>query len=229
MPRYHFPGQPAFLEAAAAEIGRPESAIAARRDTTLSAVATAVRPGRRERWAACRRHPRRGRGPGGSPPRGAPRRRFDARTRSLRPRVHAERRRFPPSPSRGLLGLRAQVEPEMADPIYATDEDIVLRASSDFALLCPRDQKLASGTDGAFDPSDRWCLRSASVDFSAQGVRPGQVVQLLGPPATFRAPGDLLIVASGRATTRSSCAARGRPLGSGSRPARSRGLPAWSS
>ena len=40
MQRYHFPGHPAFLDAAAAEIGRPESASAARRDATLHAVAT---------------------------------------------------------------------------------------------------------------------------------------------------------------------------------------------
>src|SRR5947199_54246 len=50
--------------------------------------------------------------------------------------------------------------------LYATDEDIVLRASADFALLCPRDQKLASGTDGTFMPDDRWTLHSTAVDFA---------------------------------------------------------------
>ena len=40
MPRYHFPGHPAFLDIAAAEFGRPEAALAARRDLTLAAVAT---------------------------------------------------------------------------------------------------------------------------------------------------------------------------------------------
>ena len=40
MARYHFPGHPAFLDVAAAEIGRPEAALAARRDPALAAVAT---------------------------------------------------------------------------------------------------------------------------------------------------------------------------------------------
>ena len=40
MPRYQFPGFPAFLDAAAAEIGHPEVSIPARRDTTLAAIGT---------------------------------------------------------------------------------------------------------------------------------------------------------------------------------------------
>jgi hypothetical protein len=84
-----------------------------------------------------------------------------------------------------------------ATPIsYATDEDLVLRASADFSLLCPRDQKLASGTDGLFDASDRWTLMSPSVDFAAQGLAAGQVVQLLGPTTTFKPPGEALVVAA---------------------------------
>ena len=39
MPRYQFRGHPAFLDAAAAEIGRPEAAGPARRDATLAAIA----------------------------------------------------------------------------------------------------------------------------------------------------------------------------------------------
>ena len=80
--------------------------------------------------------------------------------------------------------------------VYATDEAVSLRAPADFALLCPRDQVLAAGTDGVFDPSDRWTMFSPSVNFSLQGVAPGQVVQLLGPITIFRPPGDVLIVDS---------------------------------
>ena len=40
MSRYHFAGHPAFLDTAAAEIGRPEVALAARRDPTLVAIST---------------------------------------------------------------------------------------------------------------------------------------------------------------------------------------------
>lgn len=39
MPSYVFPGYPAFLETAAAELGRPESAAPARRISAISAMA----------------------------------------------------------------------------------------------------------------------------------------------------------------------------------------------
>jgi hypothetical protein len=115
------------------------------------------------------------------------------------------------------------VEDDMSDPIYATDEDIALRASADFAILCPRDQSLAVGLDGVFYPSDRWTLQSASVDFTAQGVLPGQVVQLLGPTSTFRAPGEGLVVVatSGHAVT---LRRKGQPAGSGQPPSPVGGL-----
>ena len=111
----------------------------------------------------------------------------------------------------------------MPDPIYATDEDVALRASADFAILCPRDQTLAAGLDGVFDPSDRWSLQSASVNFTAQGVLPGQVVQLLGPSSAFRAPGDgLIVVASnGHVVT---LRRKGQPAGAGQPPAPASGL-----
>lgn len=111
----------------------------------------------------------------------------------------------------------------MPNPIYATDEDIALRASADFAILCPRDQTLAAGLDGVFDPSDRWSLQSASVDFTAQGVLPGQVVQLLGPASAFRAPGEALIVvaANGHIVT---LRRKGQPAGVGQPPAPASGL-----
>lgn len=78
--------------------------------------------------------------------------------------------------------------------VYATDEDVALRASADFGLVCPKDQVIAAGTDGVFDPTSRWTLASPSVNFSQQGVAPGQIVQLLGPTSTFRPPGDMLVV-----------------------------------
>lgn len=76
--------------------------------------------------------------------------------------------------------------------LYVQDEDLALRAPADFPLLCPGSQRLAAGSDGAFSASDRWTLRSATIDFAAQGVRPGQVVQLV--PATGGSP-TLLAVA----------------------------------
>ena len=78
--------------------------------------------------------------------------------------------------------------------LQVTDEDVALRAPADFAILCPRDQRLASGLDGSILSSDRWVLRSDSNDFNAQGLEPGQVVQLLGPASAFKPPCDLLAV-----------------------------------
>lgn len=90
----------------------------------------------------------------------------------------------------------------MTDPsrVYATDEDIALRAPSDFAILCPRDQCLAQGNDGAFG-ADPWSLTSSSVNFQAAGVAPGQVVRLTQPISVFRPPGDTLTVDSVAAGT----------------------------
>jgi hypothetical protein len=89
--------------------------------------------------------------------------------------------------------------------VYATDEDIALRASTDFVALCPRDQLLASGVDGVFASTDRWTLTSASVDFAAFGLMPGQVVRLTKPTSVFGANGELFAiqtVATGAITLR---------------------------
>jgi hypothetical protein len=80
--------------------------------------------------------------------------------------------------------------------IYATDEDIALRASADYSILCPRDQKLAWGIDGAILASDPWTLTSGSVNFLANGLVPGQVVLLTRPTSAFRPPGELLVIAT---------------------------------
>jgi hypothetical protein len=77
-----------------------------------------------------------------------------------------------------------------------TDEDVILEAPMDFAVLCPRDQRLAWGVDGVFASEDRWRLQSASVDFEGQGLTAGSVVQLLGPSAYFKPPGEALVVES---------------------------------
>lgn len=80
--------------------------------------------------------------------------------------------------------------------VYATDEDIALRVAADFSILCPKDQKLAAGVDGVFDSSDRWTLRSASVDFSNLGPSAGQVVLLTKPIASFKPQGEALAIVS---------------------------------
>jgi hypothetical protein len=61
---------------------------------------------------------------------------------------------------------------------WCTDEDLALRAAGDFAILCPKDQALARGADGAFSSGDLWTISSPSNNFLAQGIAPGNVVQL---------------------------------------------------
>jgi len=78
--------------------------------------------------------------------------------------------------------------------VYATDEDIAIRASADFPILCPKDQKLAAGSDGSFGASLPWTLASSSVDFSACGLSPGNIILLTKPVASFKPPGDALVV-----------------------------------
>lgn len=106
---------------------------------------------------------------------------------------------------------------------YATDEDIALRAPADFALLCPRDQKLAYGSDGAFLSNDLWTLTTGSTDASAPGLMPGQVVQLSKPVSFYKPPGDAFVIASiapGSVTLRR----KGLPPGVGQPPSPQGGL-----
>ena len=80
--------------------------------------------------------------------------------------------------------------------VYATDEDIALRASADFSILCPKDQSLAWGTDGSFGSDDRWTLYSSTVDFQANGLAAGHLVRLTQPVNVFKPPGDAFAVDS---------------------------------
>ena len=107
--------------------------------------------------------------------------------------------------------------------VYATDEDIALRASADFSSLCPRDQLLAYGQDGAFSASDPWTLTSTSVNFNAFGLVPGQVVRLTKPTTAFGPNGELFAiqaVAPGAITLRR----KGQAAGVGQPPVISTGL-----
>ncbi len=80
---------------------------------------------------------------------------------------------------------------------FATNEDIAIRASADLPLICPREQTIASGSDGAFRPGDVWTLRSSTVDFSTQGVLSGQVIQLTRPTQLgARSPSQLFMIDS---------------------------------
>src|SRR5271165_1749378 len=93
--------------------------------------------------------------------------------------------------------------PETTTPVYATDEDILVRASGDFVTLAPAWQRMAAGTDGYFNSGQPWVLNSTSVNFATNGVSPNQVVLLSGPKSQYPGGGDLLAIdsVSGNAIT----------------------------
>lgn len=78
---------------------------------------------------------------------------------------------------------------------YATDEDLAIRAPADWLALCPKDQVVVAGTDGLFLVTDRWTLRSPTVNFADAGLLAGQMVRLGGQSASSL-QGDFYVVAS---------------------------------
>lgn len=80
--------------------------------------------------------------------------------------------------------------------VYCTDEDIAIRASSDFLALAIESQRLAYGTDGSFAAGDPWTLISASNNFTAQGINTGHVCQLKYPKGTFGGSGNMMAVSA---------------------------------
>ena len=86
--------------------------------------------------------------------------------------------------------------PSQTTPVYATDEDIAVRAAGDFVTLCPQWQQMAYGADGVFTGGSPWVLSSASVNFGSNGVQPNQVVQLTAPKTQYPGGGQLLAIDS---------------------------------
>jgi hypothetical protein len=86
--------------------------------------------------------------------------------------------------------------PTQLATLYASDENVAIRASGDFSILCPDWQKLASGTDGVFSPGLPWTLTSASTMFDSAGVTCQHVVWLRKPSTAFKGSGELLAVDS---------------------------------
>ena len=106
---------------------------------------------------------------------------------------------------------------------YATDEDIALRASADYTLLCPRDQKVAVGLDGVFLPGNAWLLGSPTVDFQGRGVQAGQVIQLTRAGSGLR-PGEEGFVIVSATTDGVIVRRKGMPEGAGEPPSPPDGL-----
>jgi hypothetical protein len=113
--------------------------------------------------------------------------------------------------------------PAQLATVYATDENIAVRASGDFPILCPDWQKLAYGIDGVFAAGSPWVLTSPSVVFDAAGVTSQHVVLLKKPNTAFKGSGELLAVDS--ATNGSVTLRRiGANLNQGQPPAPAAGL-----
>jgi hypothetical protein len=86
--------------------------------------------------------------------------------------------------------------PSQTTPVFATDEDILVKASGDFVTLAPAWQCMGKGLDGVFANGAPWVLTSASVNFQTNGVRPNQVVALTAPKSQYPGGGDLLAIDS---------------------------------
>ena len=86
--------------------------------------------------------------------------------------------------------------PEQTAPVYATDEDIAVRAGGDFITLCPGWQQMAYGTDGFFSSGNPWVLNSTQTNFAANNVAPNQVVWLSQPKTQYPGGGALLAIDS---------------------------------
>ena len=84
--------------------------------------------------------------------------------------------------------------PSLTTPVYCSDEDILVHAGGDFALLCPPWQQMAAGNDGVFAPGSPWVLNSASVDFQGNAVSPNQIAWLTAPKSQFPGGGHFLAI-----------------------------------
>ena len=86
--------------------------------------------------------------------------------------------------------------PAQTSPVFASDEDIAVRAGGDWFLLCPAWQQMAAGADGVFTSGHPWVLSSSVCNFASNGVSPNQVVQLSGPKSSYPGSGQLLAIDS---------------------------------
>lgn len=86
--------------------------------------------------------------------------------------------------------------PASTSPVFASDEDCLVRAGGDFATLCPPWQQMAAGTDGVFASGTPWVLTSATINFQQYGVAPNQVIWLTAPKAVYPGGGQFLAIDS---------------------------------
>ncbi len=85
----------------------------------------------------------------------------------------------------------ARMAPSWLSTVYATDEDISIRASGDYAELVPDHQLVIRITDGSLMSINPWVITSATANFIGAGCQPGQVVHIIPNDANvYGADGD---------------------------------------
>lgn len=82
------------------------------------------------------------------------------------------------------------------ETVYCTDEAIAIRCNSDHQVLTPNANLVAEGSDGVFEPGDRWTLKSATVDFEAQGAKSGTLINVCGKYAAIKGSGTVFVIES---------------------------------
>jgi hypothetical protein len=107
--------------------------------------------------------------------------------------------------------------------VYCADEDVAVRASGDFAELCPDDQNFAGAADGVFAAGVPWLLTSATVNFVTAGVLPRCICRLTGPKPNFKSSG-LLFAVDSVSSAGVVLRQKGQPTGIGRPPAPAAGL-----
>lgn len=107
--------------------------------------------------------------------------------------------------------------------VYCTDEAIAIRCNSDHKVLTPNANVIAEATDGAFVADDPWTLRSEVVDFEAQGVEPGALINVAGDHPVIKGSG-VVFVAESVAGETASLRRIGMAAGLGQPPAPAAGL-----
>jgi hypothetical protein len=103
------------------------------------------------------------------------------------------------------------------DITYAVDEDLYVVGGGDFAVIVPRSNRMAAGSDGVFAANAPWVLSSASNAFISQGLAAGMMVEIKGPTTTYNPPQFLAIetVAANSLTLRRPGSPTGEGLGPG--------------
>lgn len=132
---------------------------------------------------------------------------------------------FAPPTTPTAAGSSSSVTRDGLAEVYCTDEDIAIRAESDYESICPDSQVMSQSRDGVFDAAQPWVLTSETEDFLAEGVHARQVIRLSQPSSAFRVSQYLAV--DGVAQHALSLRRLGKPPGSGLPPGKGGVTAVW--